>query len=81
VVQISAICLPCSYDEWDNRLFGVSDNEAVRIDPQQRYVLECTHMALEDGGITRKDIAGTQTGVYIGNKASSSALILKSFWC
>lgn len=47
-------------------MFGVSDNEAVRIDPQQRYVLECTHMAMEDGGITRKHLHGTQTGVYIG---------------
>lgn len=59
-------CTTYRHDEWDNRLFGVSDNEAVRIDPQQRYVLECTHMAMEDGGITRKDMAGTQTGVYIG---------------
>ncbi|XP_045209328.2 uncharacterized protein LOC123561167 [Mercenaria mercenaria] len=54
------------HDEWDNRLFQVSDNEAIRIDPQQRYVLECTHMAMEDGGITRKDLQGTSTGVYIG---------------
>jgi acyl transferase domain-containing protein len=31
-----------------------------------RYVLECVHMALEDGGIKRKDIHGSKTGVYIG---------------
>ena len=55
-----------SPDEWDNKLFGVSDAEAVKVDPQQRYVLECTHMALEDGGITRSQISDTQTGVYIG---------------
>ncbi|XP_045160035.2 uncharacterized protein LOC123525230 isoform X2 [Mercenaria mercenaria] len=54
------------HDEWDNSLFGISDTEAVRIDPQHRYVLECTHMAMEDGGITRKHISGTKTGVYIG---------------
>ena len=40
--------------------------EAEIIDPQQRVVLDCVHMALEDGGITRKEIDGTQTGVYIG---------------
>lgn len=40
--------------------------EAERVDPQQRYVLECVHMALEDGGITRDIINGTRTGVYIG---------------
>lgn len=40
--------------------------EAKHIDPQQRYVLECVLMALEDGGITRDKIDGTRTGVYIG---------------
>ncbi|XP_069103768.1 uncharacterized protein [Argopecten irradians] len=40
--------------------------EASEMDPQQRYVLECVHMALEDGGITRKELDGSQTSVYIG---------------
>lgn len=52
--------------KWDNRMFGISDNEAIRIDPQQRYVLECTHMALEDGGFTREQMSGSKTGVFIG---------------
>jgi len=56
--------------EWDNKLFGVSDAEAVKVDPQQRYVLECTYMALEDGGITKSQISDTQTGVYIGTDQS-----------
>lgn len=47
-------------------MFQVSENEAVRIDPQQRYILECTHMAMEDGGFTRKQMNGSQTGVYVG---------------
>lgn len=51
---------------WDNKFFGVSDSEAVYVDPQQRLVLECTHMAFEDAGITRQEIKGTQTAVYIG---------------
>jgi acyl transferase domain-containing protein len=38
----------------------------MHIDPQQRQVLECTHMALEDAGLTRTHIKGTETGVYIG---------------
>ncbi|KAL3888379.1 hypothetical protein ACJMK2_000747 [Sinanodonta woodiana] len=54
------------HDEWDNRLFGISDAESERIDLQQRYTLECVHMAMEDGGITRKDLSGSKTGVYIG---------------
>ena len=36
------------------------------MDPQQRFVLECVHMAFEDGGITRKSVNGSSTGVYIG---------------
>ena len=40
--------------------------EASLMDPQQSLVLECVHMALEDGGITRKQIDGTHSGVYIG---------------
>ncbi|XP_045200786.2 narbonolide/10-deoxymethynolide synthase PikA2, modules 3 and 4-like [Mercenaria mercenaria] len=54
------------HDEWDNRLFGISDNEAAQVDPQQRYVLECVHMAMEDSGITRKQLQGSETGVFIG---------------
>lgn len=58
--------LNSSFDEFDNKLFGISDNEAQQIDPQQRYVLECVHMAMEDAGITRKQLNGSLTGVYIG---------------
>ncbi|XP_033753057.1 putative uncharacterized protein encoded by LINC00614 [Pecten maximus] len=54
------------YDEWDNKLFNVNEMEAAWVDPQQRYVLDCVHMAMEDGGITRKDLSGSNTGVYIG---------------
>ncbi|CAC5426739.1 Narbonolide/10-deoxymethynolide synthase PikA1, modules 1 and 2 [Mytilus coruscus] len=55
-----------SHDEFDNKLFGINDLEAERMDPQQRYVLECVHMAMEDGGITRNMISGSDTGVFIG---------------
>ena len=57
-------------------MFGISEAEAERVDPQQRHVLECVYMALEDGGITRDNINGSQTGVYIG-KCLRSDIILK----
>ena len=60
-------------DEWDNRLFGINEIEASMMDPQQSMVLECVHMALEDGGITKKQIDGTHTGVYIGKLLNESA--------
>lgn len=56
------------YDEFDNKMFGISEIEAHRLDPQQRYVLECVHMALEDGGIPSSAVNGTTTGVFIGKK-------------
>ncbi|KAL3877124.1 hypothetical protein ACJMK2_034877 [Sinanodonta woodiana] len=51
---------------WDNKVFGITEQEAEWIDPQQRFVLDCTHMAMEDAGLTRRDLDGTNTGVYIG---------------
>ncbi|KAL3877127.1 hypothetical protein ACJMK2_034880 [Sinanodonta woodiana] len=51
---------------WDNKVFGITEQEAEWIDPQQRFVLGCTHMAMEDAGLTRRDLDGTNTGVYIG---------------
>ena len=41
------------------------------MDPQQRMVLECVHMAMEDGDITKKQLDGTHTGVYIGKQLMS----------
>ncbi|XP_076113433.1 putative polyketide synthase 16 [Mytilus galloprovincialis] len=55
-----------NFTQWDNKYFGINDTEAKEIDPQQRYVLECVHMALEDGGITRNTMRGSDTGVFIG---------------
>ena len=49
-------------------MFGISLAEAEIMDPQQRMTLDCVHMALEDGGITRKELDGSKTGVYIGTE-------------
>ncbi|XP_033728957.1 polyketide synthase-nonribosomal peptide synthetase hybrid himA-like [Pecten maximus] len=54
------------HDVWDNELFGIPEKEASEMDPQQRYVLECVHMALENGGITKAELGGSSTSVYIG---------------
>ncbi|XP_062588652.1 mycolipanoate synthase-like [Saccostrea cucullata] len=53
-------------NEWDYKFFGIGENEAKRMDPQQRLVLECTYKALEDGGITKISLNQSDTGVYIG---------------
>ncbi|XP_041364321.1 uncharacterized protein LOC121379738 [Gigantopelta aegis] len=55
-----------NFDQFDNKLFSISEKEAERMDPQQKFILECVFMALQDGGITRQNVQGSNTGVYIG---------------
>ncbi|WP_415942021.1 type I polyketide synthase [Streptomyces sp. 067-1] len=53
-------------DAFDAEFFGVSPREADRMDPQQRMLLEVAYEALEDAGQPLLRIAGTDTGVFIG---------------
>ena len=55
---------------FDAAFFNITAQEATALDPQQRLLLECTYEALESGGITKRAIAGTNTGVYIGASTS-----------
>jgi acyl transferase domain-containing protein len=53
-------------DGFDPEFFDISPREAVRIDPQQRLVLEVAWEALEDAGLPADRLAQTKTGVYVG---------------
>ncbi|XP_063493399.1 putative uncharacterized protein encoded by LINC00614 [Symphalangus syndactylus] len=55
--------------EFDNNLFGISDLEAECLDPQQKLLLECTYGALESAGVPAKEVAGSRTGDFIGERA------------
>ncbi|MCV0425272.1 MAG: SDR family NAD(P)-dependent oxidoreductase [Roseibium sp.] len=55
-------------DVWgfDPAFFGISPREAVQMDPQQRLLLQLVWEALEHANIRPSDLAGTDTGVYVG---------------
>jgi acyl transferase domain-containing protein/acyl carrier protein len=53
-------------DGLDADFFHIAPREAERLDPQQRLLLETTWEAMEDAGIPATDIAGSNTGVFVG---------------
>ncbi|ESO99304.1 hypothetical protein LOTGIDRAFT_113637, partial [Lottia gigantea] len=54
------------FEKWDYKFYGINEFESLRMDPQHKFILDSTYMALESAGITRKEIKGSNTGVYIG---------------
>lgn len=55
-----------SVRHFDAEFFGVAPREALKMDPQQRILLEVAWEALEHAGIAASSLFESQTGVFIG---------------
>ncbi|KAK8061157.1 hypothetical protein PG997_015378 [Apiospora hydei] len=53
--------------QFENRFFGINNIEAKYMDPQQRKLLEVVYECFESAGLSLQDVAGSRTGVYVGN--------------
>jgi len=51
---------------FDNTFFGISNQEARGMDPQQRILLQVVYEAIEDAGMRLEDLQKCITGVFVG---------------
>ena len=66
------------FDKFDAQFFGISPREALRMDPQQRWMLETAWESLEDAGIAPSGLRGSNTAVYVGIASNDYANVAQT---
>lgn len=66
-------------ENFDWEYFGISENEAHLMDPQERLLLEQVHNAINDSGIRLSTLAGSNTGVFVGYEYFEYETALRNF--
>ncbi len=61
-------------DKFDPVFFGITPDEADKMEPIQRMLLEITWGAIEDAGYSEKTIMNSNTGVFVGRAHLSEPL-------
>ncbi|MGN9760027.1 SDR family NAD(P)-dependent oxidoreductase [Streptomyces sp. SD31] len=60
---------------FDADFFGITPKEAARMDPQHRMLLELAVEALDDAALSARELAGSDTAVYVGISDASYAAL------
>jgi acyl transferase domain-containing protein/surfactin synthase thioesterase subunit/NADP-dependent 3-hydroxy acid dehydrogenase YdfG/aryl carrier-like protein len=76
-IHVRRLGLLSNVDRFDAGFFGISPNEAKRMDPQQRHVLETSYLAIEDAGVPLEHLAGKNVAVIVGAGASDYGAIVR----
>lgn len=65
---------------FDHTFYGITGREAETLDPSQRKLLEVVYEAFENAGETWSSVAGSNTGVFVGNFALDHWIIQARDW-
>ncbi|KAL9115465.1 MAG: hypothetical protein Q9227_000786 [Pyrenula ochraceoflavens] len=61
--------------KFDSHFFGISRQEAIAMDPQQRQLLEVVYECLENAGVTLEALNDTPVGCFVASSTSGRFIL------